>query len=126
MREGEVGEAAGDRCQSAIGLGKGRVGHGLGTGMGTDWARARARAGRGMDWAWSQAGLGTGLSMDKARAGWARVGHGRAGHGRIVSERHEYPLVIYINSVSLSICDEGFRGWGRETPVKQRVTGVSP
>jgi len=32
--EGEVGEAAGDRCQSVTGLGKGQAGHGLGMGTG--------------------------------------------------------------------------------------------
>ncbi len=30
-----------------------------------------------------------------------------------------------MNSVSLSVCDGGFGGWGRERPVKQRATGVS-
>ncbi len=34
MGEGEVGEAASDRCQSVTRLGKGRAGHGLGTGTG--------------------------------------------------------------------------------------------
>jgi len=39
---------------------------------------------------------------------------------RIMCQNH-----IYINSVSLSVCDGGFGGWGRERPVKQRATGVS-
>jgi hypothetical protein len=28
-------------------------------------------------------------------------------------------------SIYLSVCDEGFGGWGKERPVKQRATGVS-
>jgi hypothetical protein len=53
-----------------LGLKEGHNTNGLRTGgLGTDWARAR----------------------DCARA-WAE--HGRVKHGRIVSERHEYPLVI--------------------------------
>jgi hypothetical protein len=32
--------------------------------------------------------------------------------------------IKYINSVSL--CDGGFGGWGRERPVKQRVAPLSP
>jgi hypothetical protein len=32
------------------------------------------------------------------------------------------PIIIYINSDNLSVCDGGFGGWGRERPVKQRVT----
>jgi hypothetical protein len=47
--EGEEGEAASDRCQSVIGLGKGRAGHGLSTGTGGNWARAWSRAGLGRD-----------------------------------------------------------------------------
>ncbi len=77
MGEVEVGEAAGDQCQSMMGLGKGRAGHGLGTGTGGNWARTKH-------------GLGT---------NWARTGHGhgRVGHRWIVSERHGYPLVeLYV------------------------------
>jgi hypothetical protein len=82
--------------------------------LGTHWARAQAQAGwaqvRGMariDWARAGTarhgrtghGLGTGtggLGMDwaRARADWARTGHGRVGHGQIVSERHEYPIIL--------------------------------
>jgi hypothetical protein len=40
----------------------------------------------------------------RTRHGW--TGHERAGHGRIVSEHHGYlPIPIYINSLSLSVCD---------------------
>jgi len=34
-------------------------------------------------------------------------------------------IIIYINSISLLVCDGGFGGWGKERPVKQRATGVS-
>ncbi len=90
MGEGEAGEAAGDRCQSVIGLGKGRARHGLGTGTG--WTGH----GHGRDWA-------------RARACWARAGHGQAEHGRIVSERHRYTLVNHKGTIShgahdISLC----------------------
>ncbi len=42
---------------------------------------------------------------------------------------HDKTNIIYINSVSLSICllvcDGGFGGWAKERPMKQRATNVS-
>ncbi len=35
-----------------------------------------------------------------------------------------YILIHYVRS-SVRLSDEGFGGWGRERPVKQRVTGVN-
>ncbi len=88
-----------------------RTGHGHGQELGTD----QAQTGHGRDWA--RTGHGHGRDQARARAGWARVGqartgHERAGHGRIVSECHGYPLVLYINSLRLSVCDRAWEGAG--------------
>jgi len=63
--EVKVGEAAGDQCQSMMGLRKGRDGHGLGTGTGGNWARTKH--GLGTDWAWSRAGW---AQVDCVRTSW--------------------------------------------------------
>ncbi len=46
MGEGEAGEAAGDRCESMTGLGKGWARHGLGMGTGGNWAHTQHGHGR--------------------------------------------------------------------------------
>jgi hypothetical protein len=63
------------------------------------------------------------LFVAREGKGLGTSGLGMGGHGRIVFECHGYPLV---NLVSMCVYDRGFEGWGRERPVKQWATGVSP
>jgi hypothetical protein len=37
---------------------------------------------------------------------------------------HPQDYILKITEFSKSVCDGGFGGWGRERPVKQRVTGL--
>jgi len=59
-----------------------------------------------------------------------KPGAGHGGGEKLEMRSHcLFSDILYINSlrlsVSQSVSDGGFGGWGRERPVKQRATGVS-